>query len=122
MINKFETSMCPLCNKMLKLRQVSKVNVYDCPTQIEWNSVSGPRSKSHYEVEIDHKTSIQHVYAMPFGIDNFGDSMASRIYKMVPASAPGEHDKWQFVTEVPQIRMDTTENLLARIQKLLTFL
>lgn len=122
MMNKFEIGICPLCNKGLQFKMLSGVSVYSCPTQVEWNSISGPRSKTHYEVECDKRLSIQHVYVMPYGIDSLGDSLTSRIYKMVPATESGKEDKYRFVVEVPMIKLDTSENLLARIQTLVTFL
>jgi hypothetical protein len=117
-MNNFPTQACPLCEKMLKFRVVSKVNVYDCPTQSEFSDRDGKTiSKSHYEVEFDDKMSVQHVMVLPYSIDTYGDQkvpMKSRLYKLMDG-------KWRLIKEVPRIKEDTEENLLKRIANFLPF-
>lgn len=114
-MSKFETNVCPLCNKVLRFRRVAGVNVFDCATQIEWNGSNGVMTKSHYEVEFDKATTIQHMYVGSWGIDNFADKFRSRIYKKVMVS---QSETWKFVAEVPQLRADTEYNLHNRINGL----
>lgn len=104
---------------MLKFRVVSRVNVYSCPSEIEYiNSVDGTKIvKSHYEVEFDDRISIQHITVLPYCIDTYGsktEPMQSRIYKLY-------NNRWRHIKEVPRIKEDTEENLLKRIANILPF-
>lgn len=123
-MNNFPIQACPVCGKMLKYRVVSKVNVYSCPTQFEYQCKDGQMaSKSHYEVEFDDRMSVQHVVVLPYSIDTYGSKtdrcvsptpLTSRLYKMVDG-------KWRHIKEVPRIKEDTEENLLKRIANILPF-
>lgn len=116
---KYEISTCPLCGKALQCRQMglSEVKIYSCDTMV----LGEGRQISHYEViEHDGQTFSQHMHIIPYGIDNYGDPVKSRLYKIVPSSRGG--DAWRFLLEVSHIKADTSENLLSRIQNLLIFL
>lgn len=110
-MNKFETNVCPLCNTVLKMRKVSGVSIFQCPNTT---------GQTHYEVEQDAKTAIQHVYVGPWSIDTFGDSNKSRIYKQTPRGDGTM--RWQMIKEMPLIRACAQDQLLDRINKLMTFL
>jgi len=112
-MNKFETNVCPLCGNVLRMRKVSSVSIFACPTDSE-------HSTSHYEVEQDTKTSVQHVYVGPWSIDSFGDSNKSRIYKRT--TRPDGSMRWQMVKEIPLLRTSSQDQMLDRINKLITFL
>lgn len=105
---KFQTNVCPLCDKVLKFHQVAKVNVYSCPTQTCWG-------KSHYEVEYDKNATIQHIYVGNWGIDNFDNATRSRIYRKQAGDT-----RWTLLTEVPHLSADTEENILRKLNKLLS--
>ena len=64
------------------------------------------------------------MYVPPWAIDNFGDSIKSRLYKVDSEYTPnGTHiQKWKLVMEVPQIHEDTEENLRNRIATLVMFI
>lgn len=105
---KFQTNVCPLCDKVLKFHQVAKVNVYSCHTHT-------PYGKSHYEVEYDKHAVIQHVYIGEWCIDNFENMSKSRIYRR-ERKADGE--KWLLVADHFYFSLDTEENMLAKLNKL----
>jgi hypothetical protein len=122
---KFETKVFPLCDQVLRYRLVSKVNVYDCPTQFEYRTLSSETlqvanaHRSHYEVEYDQKgMGVQHIYIRPWSIDNFENE--TRLHKF-QISQYGT-DVLQFVADTPLIHADTEEKILARINTLVTFL
>jgi len=119
MIN-FPTNSCPLCNRVLRLRRVSGVSVYDCPVTFAFNGPNGLKEKSHYEVECDNDQCIQHVYVDEWCIDTFTKSTKSRLHKLV--SQEDGPSRWKFVVEVPRINADLEDRLRERIQKLVTFL
>lgn len=97
---KFQTNECPLCDKVLKLKKVSGVSCYYCPAE----------AKSHYEVETDTKTTIQHMYAHPYAVDNYENASRSRIHQW-------KNDRWSFMHEVPRVVPRQTEELLAHLQR-----
>ena len=102
---KFQTNVCPLCDKVLKFHQVAKVNIYSCPTSVD--------GRSHYEVEYDKKSTIQHIYVGDWGIDNFDNATRSRVYKKLPNTS-----RWSLLTEVTHLNADTEENMLRKLSKL----
>lgn len=110
-MNKFETNVCPLCSKVLKFHKIAGVNVYSCPTKLE---AHGFTDQSHYEVEYDKKEIIQHMYVLPFSIDNFATNYRSRIYK---AGEAGK--KWGFVKEVPRVVAASEELVRAKLDNLM---
>lgn len=116
----FPNTSCPLCGKMLKLRKVSGVTVYDCPTTFDFHGPMGIKPKSHYEIECDVKECIQHVYVDDWCIDTFAKSTKSRIHKA--NHQENGPTRWRFVVEVPRIMADEETRLRERIQKLVTFL
>jgi hypothetical protein len=123
-MNNFPIQACPVCGQMLKFHVVSRVNVYNCPTQVEYLKRDGSTvSKSHYEVEFDDRMSVQRIIVLPYSIDTYGSktdrsvsptSLTSRLYKIMDG-------KWRLVKEVPRIKEDTEENLLKRIANFLPF-
>ena len=94
---KFQTNVCPLCNKVLKLKQVAKVNVWSCSTPSNHES-------THYEVEYDVTTAIQHIYIDDLCIDSFVNSVKSRIYHR-------RNNKWVLTAEPYQIQADIEDNI-----------
>lgn len=52
---RFQTNECPLCGKVLNFKKIAGVATYSCPGD----------PKPHYEVELDEKEAIQHMYAFP---------------------------------------------------------
>ena len=108
-MTKFQTNVCPLCDKVLQFRQIAKVNVYSCP-----NHADGARS--HYEVEYDKHATIQHIYVGDYGIDNFDTSYRSRVYKK-HAAFNGEV-KWILIGETNRISADTEDKLIMRLKQL----
>ncbi len=122
MIN-FEIRTCPLCGKVLQYRQVAKVNVYFCPTKVELQGATNVHEINHYEVESDNRAAIQHMYVLPYAIDNFGNESKSRVYKIHDQYANKTMmNAWKFVIQTSRIKADTSENLLDRLQKLMIFL
>lgn len=123
-MNKFQNNVCPLCGTVLQLRRVCGVSVFSCPgQQVEWCSNNGNIiSRSHYEVEYDKTQSVQRMYILPYSVDNFQNSFKSRIYKLRSSGNAVTGDKWELVVETSRIHADTSEKLLERIQKLVTFL
>lgn len=120
-LNKFETSACPLCGQVLRMRCIAGVSVFDCPKTVQFTTSNGEEIKSHYEVEFDNRDCIQHMYVGPWSIDNFANATRSRIYKL----SSGDRDtriRWRLVKEIPMVRADVEEALLDRINKLMTFL
>jgi hypothetical protein len=118
----FEINICPLCQKAIFLRADHSYKIYSCQTQVEWKDITKTRKHSHYEVEtapISQELDVQRAYILPYAIDSFANK--SRLYKL---SKLKEHrfNKWQLIKELPLIKIDTEENLLNRIHKLLLFL
>jgi CRISPR/Cas system-associated protein Cas5 (RAMP superfamily) len=96
---KFQVNECPLCGKVLNFRTSYGVTVYYCPAE----------TKTHYEVETDGKETIQHIYAFPYAVDNFVNSIKSRVYTW-------NDTRWKFVKEVPRIVPTNQNVLLAHLQ------
>lgn len=101
---RFQTHECPLCNKVLRLKSNSGVSTYFCPDECETDG----NYKSHYEVELDTKQSIQHLYAFPYAVDNFANSGKSRVYLW-------DGNRWQFFMEVAFITAQPQESLLKHL-------
>lgn len=101
---KFQINVCPLCNKSLRLKKVAGVNVYSCAAA----SIHG---NSHYEVECDQNTIIQHIYVDDWCIDNVDSSIKSRVHKRV-------HNKWMLVAEPYLINADVEVNLRFQLSML----
>lgn len=120
MLHSFEIRECPLCNKMLQLKVANKVHIYKCPTTIELSQEDKPEIRSHYEVEVDGKMDVQHMYVGVYSIDNFTNGSRSRIYHW-SANDKGIF-RWKFVTEVPRIRPAAQNKLEEKIKALLVFL
>lgn len=99
---KFQTNECPLCGKILHLKRESGVSVYTCKAE----------AKSHYEVEMDLKASIQHMYAFPYAVDNFDNSGRSRVHRW-------KNNKWNFMQEVTHIAPRPAAELLSHLQTIL---
>lgn len=99
---KFQTNECPLCNKVLHLKKTSGVSVYTCTAE----------AKSHYEVEMDIKSAIQHMYAFPYAVDNFDNSGRSRVHRW-------KDNKWSFMREVALINPRPAPELLSHLQNIL---
>jgi len=118
----FETKQCPLCTKVLRYKPASGVHVYMCPTNVELpgNDKNGQYVRSHYEVEIDNKMDVQHMYIGEYSIDNFANANKSRLYRW-SQNNHGEW-RWKFVVEVARIRADLEEKLSERIITFLAFL
>ena len=108
---KFECNICPLCDSVLRLRQMAGVNVFECPSHC-----SGIDSASHYQVEVDSRIEVQHIIIYPYAIDTFGNQPMSRVYKF------NDSNKCQLIMEIPRIHAEASDKLTERIQKLLTFL
>ncbi len=98
---KFQTNECPLCGKVLKLKKTSGVSCYSCPAE----------ANSHYEVEMDNKTIIQHMYAHPYAVDNYENASRSRIHQW-------KNNRWSFMHEVPRVTPRRSEELLAHLQRI----
>lgn len=113
---KFQTNICPLCDKVCTLRKVAGVTVFSCPTETK----DLPKAKSHYEVEFDSKTEIQHIIVFPFAVDTFGGASKSRVYRS--GGVEDGQQKWRLVMEVPVIRAEEESKMLERLNKLVTFL
>lgn len=109
-----------MCNRVLRLRRVSGVSVYDCPAMFAFNDPGGVKEKSHYEVECDKDQCIQHVYVDEWCIDTFTKSAKSRIHKL--QEQENGPNRWKFVVEVSRIQADQEDRLRTRLQKLVTFL
>lgn len=105
---KFETSQCPLCGKMMQLRKIAGVTVFNCQTPAAHHT-------SHYEVEFDNKTSIQHIYLGKWSIDNFAHNHRSRIYEQ----SMNEYGRfqWKLVKEVVRIQADAEEIMLEHVER-----
>jgi hypothetical protein len=116
----FPVNSCPLCNQVLQLRKVSGVTVYSCPATFEFNSVTGVKPRSHYEVECDKDQCIQHVYVDDWCIDTFDKGAKSRLHKL--RTQEDGPSRWKFVVEVPRIVATQEDQLRARLQTLVTFL
>lgn len=119
MKNPFPTQVCPLCEKVLRYKKLSGVQVWDCPSEV---SPLG-RPMSHYQVEYDAQMCVQHVVVDAFSIDTYATESGlpkSRIYKTTPAEGFGA-PKWRLVKEVPKIDASTEENLRKRIHTFLPF-
>jgi hypothetical protein len=110
-MSKFETNVCPLCSKVLKFHKIAGVNVYSCPSKLE---AIGFTDQSHYEVEYDKQDSIQHIYVLPFGIDNSSANYRSRIYKAGEAGR-----KWGFVKEVPRVTATSEDMIRTKLDTLM---
>jgi hypothetical protein len=102
---KFQTHECPLCGEVLHFGKMSGVSSYFCRNA----GTPGGNNRTHYEVELDHKESIQHLYAFPYAIDNFASKGSSRVYRWLDA-------KWKLITEVPRLEACSQDELLARLQ------
>lgn len=120
MLHSFELRQCPLCGKMLQLKVASKVHVYKCPVTIELPQEDKAETRSHYEVEVDGKMDVQHMYVGNYSIDNFGNGSRSRIYHW-SANEKGIY-RWKFVTEVPRIQPTEYDKLEEKIKTLMAFL
>lgn len=107
---KFQTNICPLCNKSLRLRQVAGVKVFECPTVMKNLPLNS--HNSHYVVESDSLLEIQHMVVLPYSVDTYANSTGSRIYQLVD-------NKWKFVSATIFIHPAPENVLLGRIQKLL---
>lgn len=105
---KFETSQCPLCGKMMQLRKIAGVTVFSCLTPAAHHT-------SHYEVEFDAKTSIQHIYLGRWSIDNFAHNHRSKIFE----SSMNQYGRfqWRLVTEVSRIPLDREEDMLELLER-----
>lgn len=111
----FYVNTCPLCDKVCQLRKVAGVTFFSCPTQLTDFS-----QKSHYKVEINNNTEVQHIIIYPYSIDSFADTAKSRVYHS--AGSQNSPHKWKLVMEVPLIRAEHESKLLDRLNKLMTFL
>lgn len=103
-MTRFQTNVCPLCDKVLQFRQIAKVNVYSCPNHLEGE-------RSHYEVEYDKSATIQHIYVGNYSIDNFDTSYRSRLYKRMA-------NKWVLIGETNRISADTEDRMMERLRNL----
>ena len=106
---KFETNVCPLCSKVMTLRKVAGVTVFQCSTGALTHS-------THYEVEVDTTKCIQHMYVGDWSIDNFSNATRSRLYRQ--SNNGSGSIKWRLMKEVPFLRPDLEERMLERIQQL----
>ena len=112
---KFECNICPLCDKVLRLRRLAGVNVFECPGACSSTELPIDEA-SHYQVEVDSRIEVQHIIIYPYAIDTFGNQPMSRVYKL------DNNKKCQLIMEIPRIRAEASDKLTERIQKLLTFL
>jgi hypothetical protein len=106
---RFERNVCPLCDRVMRLRQVAKVNVFDCPTQVDGSK----NYNSHYEVAYDKDSAAQKIHLGQWIVENFDDHRRSRLYKK---ELFGED--WKLIGEIPQIKADLKEIMLTRIKRL----
>lgn len=97
---KFETRECPLCGEVLRFGKIAGVSSYYCKNV----GTPGGNNKTHYEVEIDTKESLQHIYVFPYSIDNVASSGRTRVYKWKDA-------RWRFIKEVQRIHILAHEEL-----------
>lgn len=104
-MNKFETNCCPLCGKILTLRKIAGVAVFQCPT-------SSSHHTTHYEVEMDTSNCIQHLYLGDWSIDNFLNNTRSRVYYR-------ESNRWHLFKEVNHIRADIEDRLAERLHQIM---
>lgn len=102
---KFQVHECPLCGEVLRFGKVAGVSVYNCKNA----GTPGGNNKSHYEVEVDTKETIQHMYAFPYAVDNFASATRSRVYKWQDA-------KWKLLGEVPRIHAQRHDELMQHLQ------
>lgn len=107
-MSRFQTNVCPLCDKVLKFHQVAKVNVYTCTNHAEG-------ARSHYEVEYDKSATIQHIYVGDWGIDNFDTSYRSRVYKRTINAGI---EKWTLIAETNRISADVEDRMIERLARL----
>lgn len=113
----FETDTCPLCGRKLEYSVIAGADVYQCPSAVIFSDTS---TIGHYEVICDSHNAMQHMYVSPYSIDTDGTTGTSRVYKWVP-----DDDNfwgWQLLFSAAQIKADTFEKLLERLQRLVTFL
>jgi len=102
---KVQLNVCPLCDKVLQLKQINRVNVYSCRTR-------GQMSQSHYEVECDKNNLIQKMYVGPYCVSNCSKSVKSKILQKY---ITGGGDKWYPVAESNRIYADSEDRVLSRI-------
>lgn len=102
---KFQTHECPLCGEVLRFGKLAGVSTYYCRNA----GIPGGNNKSHYEVEIDAKESIQHMYAFPYAVDNFANATRSRVYKW-------QGSRWQLLKEVPLVNPRPHDELLKHLR------
>lgn len=104
----FSTNVCPLCHRVLHLKRVAGVSVFACHETIELETAVGRQLQSHYEVECDASETIQHVYTMPFCIDNYASTNVSKIWRFNNTTKR----PWEFVADTPSIYSNDVEVML----------
>lgn len=73
---KFSKNVCPICDKVLKLKQINKNCVFECSTKD--NNI---KSSSHYTVEVNKDVEMQHINMFPFIVFNTNKSKSSKLYQ-----------------------------------------
>ena len=112
----FEIKTCPLCNLDLISKDIRNVSSFACSVECNIPGVGSEYIASHYVVERTKTLGdIQRIYIYPWSIDSMGNK--SRLYKYHE-----QRNTWQFIKELPLLKVDTKENLLKRINNLLCFL
>lgn len=107
---KFQTNVCPLCDKVLQLNMVAGLTFFSCPTR----ATGLEHDKSHYEVEFNKTHEVQRTIIFPYSIDTFSENSRSVVYRMIG-------QRWKRLTEVPTIRIETPEKLSERLDQLTFF-
>jgi Zn-finger nucleic acid-binding protein len=109
---KFQTNVCPLCDKVLQLRMTNGISVFHCPTM----TTELDDGQTHYQVEFNSTDEVQRTIIFPYSIDSFTEVSKSKIYK---AYNDQDKQKWKLLVEVPMIRITTQTHLLARLDQLI---
>lgn len=117
---KFPIAICPLCGKdIASMGEVfgPRTHTWQCNESVTpITHVPIP----HYQVEWDKNTGVivQHIVVGEFFLDTFNTDWLTRIHTKV-YSLSGSRNV--HVVTVPQIRPDSSENLLERVKTLVLF-
>lgn len=112
---KFPINTCPLCgSEITELTCGQNSRVWECiGTKI---GLDGLGYVPHYQVETNLDTNVvtQHVVIYPFLLNTFSNNDKTMVHIIKKGTIIE-------VMTVPQIHMDTYDNLLQRIKKLVIF-
>lgn len=92
----------------MQLRKIAGVTIFTYSTPAAHHT-------SHYEVEFDAKTSIQHIYLGKWSIDNFAHNHRSRIYE----ASINEYGRfqWRLLTEVTRIQATEEGSMMEHLER-----